>query len=42
VKKTLAAVAKSRMNRSMNLPLYHTAKMLIPGRGGLLATDRIV
>jgi hypothetical protein len=23
VKKTLAAVAKSRMNRSMNLPLYH-------------------
>jgi hypothetical protein len=42
VKKTHKAVAKSRMNRSMNLPLYHTAKMLIPGRGGLLATDRIV
>jgi hypothetical protein len=29
VKKTHKAVAKSRMNRSMNLPLYHTAKMLI-------------
>ncbi|MCU1335809.1 MAG: hypothetical protein JWO19_1390 [Bryobacterales bacterium] len=39
MKKTRTAVARSRMNRSMNLPLYHTTKPLILWRGGLLATD---
>ena len=42
MKKTRTTVARSRMNRSMNLPLYHTAKPLILWCGGLLATDRFL
>jgi hypothetical protein len=41
IKKTLTAVAKSRMNRSMNLPLYHRAKSLIPWLGRVLATNTL-
>jgi integrase len=38
-KKTRTAVTRSRMNRSMNLTLYHTAKPLIPWLGRVLATQ---
>jgi glycogen debranching enzyme len=39
-KKTRTAVTRSRMNRSMNLTLYHRARSLILWLGRVLATDR--